>query len=185
LTAAQPFTSALVMSNVKWFRHSLVFEKSHSTGHLNANRAPMRKHEDILVFSHKKYTYNPQKTAKPLKDIRPTSRRTNTESYGAFDANATRTEKENISFPASIIKFNVSPTGGDKGLHPTQKPIALMEYLIKTYSKVGDTILDNAMGSGTTGIACINTERNFIGMENNEKYFEICKTRMANPSHKK
>ena len=179
LTAAQPFTSALVMSKAEWFRHSLVFEKSHPTGHLNANRAPMRKHEDIVVFSRKGATYNPQKTVKPEKNIRPATRGTQTNSYGAFDPAAGRTEALGVSFPTSIIRFNVSSTGGDKGLHPTQKPVALMEYLIRTYSNEGDTVLDNCMGSGTTGVACGNTGRKFIGIELDRDYYHIARKRIA------
>ena len=105
LFGSQPFTSALVMSNAGWFRHSLVFEKSHPTGHLNANRAPMRKHEDVVVFGRNSVTYNPQKTIKPAKNIRPATRGTQTENYGAFDPTAGRTEAVDVSFPTSIIKF--------------------------------------------------------------------------------
>lgn len=178
LTAAQPFTSALVMSNPEWFRHSLVFEKSHPTGHLNANRAPLRKHEDVLVFGRSGVTYNPQKTEKPKAKIRPATRGTQTDNYGAFDPSAKRTDAVGVSFPTSIMRFNVSSTGGDKGLHPTQKPVALMEYLIRTYTNPGDVVLDNCMGSGTTGVACANTGRRFIGMEMDAGYFEIARGRI-------
>ena len=179
LTAAQPFTSALVASQFDAFRHSLVYEKSHPTGHLNANRAPLRKHEDVIVFGKKSVTYNPQKTAKPKKNIRPATRGTQTENYGSFNPQASRTEALDVSFPTSVIRFNVSSTGGDKGLHPTQKPAALMEYLIRTYSNPGDTVLDNCMGSGTTGVGCINTGRRFIGMELDAGYFQIASDRIA------
>lgn len=178
LTGAQPFTSALVMSQPKAFRHSLVFEKSHPTGHLNANRAPLRKHEDILVFWRNAATYNPQKTVKPKNLIRPATRGTQTDSYGIFDPKAGRTESLDVSFPTSIIRFNNSSTGSDKGLHPTQKPVALCEYLIKTYTNESETVLDNTMGSGTTGVACMNTNRKFIGIEQDEKYFSIAKERI-------
>lgn len=179
LTAAQPFTSALVMSKADWFRHSLVFEKSHPTGHLNANRAPLRKHEDVLVFGRKSVTYNPQKTPKPAKNIRPATRGSQTESYGAFDPSAGRTDSVGVSFPTSIVRFNVSSTGGDKGLHPTQKPVALMEYLVRTYTNPGDLVLDNCMGSGTTGVACVNTGRRFIGIELDAAYFATASQRIA------
>lgn len=178
-TASQPFTSALVMSNVQWFKYSLVYEKSHPTGHLNANRAPMRKHEDIAVFGKSAVIYNPQKTPKPSHNVRPATRGSQTESYGVFDPAAGRTDGVNVSFPNSILRFNVSSTGGDKGLHPTQKPVALMEYLIRTYTNPDDTVLDFTMGSGTTGVACANTGRRFIGIERDEAYFEIARKRIV------
>ena len=172
--ASQPFTSALGMSNIKMLKYSLVYEKSHSTGHLNANKMPMRKHEDIQVFYKQLPTYNPQKEKKAIDNIRPNKRvATTTTCYGAFDANAQRTDEVDVAFPQSIIKANNSTTGGNRGLHPTQKPVALMEYLIKTYTNEGETVLDNCMGSGTTGVACKKTNRHFIGIEKDEKYFEI------------
>ena len=177
LFSAQPFTSALVSSNYKLFRYSLVYEKSHSTGHLNANRMPMRKHEDILVFYKKLSTYNPQKTIKEDKNIRPNKKvATDTTCYGKFNPNSKRTDAKNIAFPQSILKFNNSTTGGNRGLHPTQKPIELIEYMIKTYTNEGDLILDNTCGSGTTGLGAKNLNRNYIMMEQDHKYYEIaCK----------
>jgi site-specific DNA-methyltransferase (adenine-specific) len=172
LTASQPFTSALVMSNYNIFRYSLVYEKSHATGHLNANKMPMRKHEDILVFYKKLPTYNPQKKIKEKSNIRPQKiAATQSECYGAFNPNSERTDKINVAFPDSVLKFNNSTTGGNRGLHPTQKPVALFEYLIKTYTNPGETVLDNCMGSGTTAIACLNTDRNFVGFEKDPDYY--------------
>lgn len=170
LTAAQPFTSALVMSQPKAFRYSLVFEKSQATGHLNANRAPLRKHEDILIFG-QGITYNPQKEPKPKKDQRPTIRGSKTPNYGSFDPNAERTDRVDVKFPTSVLKFNTSPTGGDKGLHPTQKPVALFEYLIRTYSNPGELVLDNTAGSGTTAVAAERTGRRWICIERDEDYY--------------
>tara|TARA_R110000765_G_scaffold312334_2_gene405418 strand:+ start:425 stop:1177 length:753 start_codon:yes stop_codon:yes gene_type:complete len=179
LFGSQPFTSALVSSNYKMFRYSLVYEKSHSTGHLNANRMPMRKHEDILLFYKKLTTYNPQKTFKEDRNIRPNKNAaTDTTCYGKFDPNAKRTDKKNIAFPQSILKFNNSTTGGDRGLHPTQKPVALMEYLIKTYTNENETVLDFTMGSGSTGVAAKNLNRNFIGIEQDDNYFKIATDRI-------
>jgi site-specific DNA-methyltransferase (adenine-specific) len=179
LFASHPFTSVLGCSNLKMLKYSLVYEKSHSTGHLNANRMPMRKHEDILVFYKKPPTYNSQKTVKENSNIRPNKKvATDTTCYGRFDPNAKRTDKINVAFPQSIIKANNSTTGGNRGLHPTQKPIELLEYLVKTYTNKGDLILDNTMGSGTTGVACLNLKRDFIGIEMDSTYFEIAKNRI-------
>ncbi len=179
LTASQPFTSALVAHQVKHFRHSIVFKKTQATGHLNANRAPMRIHEDVVVFSKGTLLYNPQKQPKPKKDQRPTIRGSQTTSYGTFDPLAERTDGVDVKFPTSVIEFATSPTGGDKGLHPTQKPVALMEYLIRTYTNEGDMVLDNTMGSGTTGVACLNTGRNFIGIEKDPVYFGVAERRLG------
>jgi len=135
MTASQPFTSVLVCSNLKMFRYDTVYEKSHPTGHLNANKMPMRKHESILVFYSKQPNYFPQKSEKDKSKIRPAkSSATRSECYGSFDPNHPRTDSLSVAFPTSINKFNNSTTGGDKGLHPAQKPVALMEYLIKTYT---------------------------------------------------
>jgi len=179
MTASQPFTTTLISSNIKMFKYDLVYEKSHATGHLNANRMPMRKHESVIVFYNKQPTYNPQKELKDLKNIRPEKRvATETDCYGDFNPNSKRTDLKTLAFPTSIKLFNNSTTGGDRGLHPTQKPVALMEYLIKTYTNEGEKVLDFAMGSGTTGVACRNLNRNFIGIELEQEYFNIAKKRM-------
>jgi len=180
MTASQPFTSVLVCSNLKMFRYDTIYEKSHATGHLNANKMPMRKHEEVLVFYSKTPTYNSQKTNKVSANIRPNKVvATTSECYGNFNPNSERTERCDVSFPTSINKFNNSTTGGDRGLHPTQKPVALMEYLIRTYTQEGETVLDFVMGSGTTGVACKNTGRKFIGIEKDAGYFEIAKQRLG------
>jgi len=174
MTASQPFTSVLVCSNLKDFRYDTIYEKSHATGHLNANKMPMRKHEEVLVFYSKTPTYNSQKTNKVSANIRPNKVvATTSECYGNFNPNSERTERCDVSFPTSINKFNNSTTGGERGLHPTQKPVALMEYLIKTYTNENETVLDFTMGSGTTGVAAINTNRKFIGIEMDDQYFDI------------
>lgn len=171
LTGAMPFSAAVVMSQPKNFRHALVFEKTQATGHLNANRAPLRKHEDVLVFSEKGFTFNPQKEPKPKKDQRPTIRGSQTTSYGSFNPLAVRTDAVDVKFPTSVLRFNTSPTGGDKGLHPTQKPVALFEYLIRTYTNPGELVLDNTAGSGTTAIAAIQSGRRWICIERDPTYF--------------
>jgi site-specific DNA-methyltransferase (adenine-specific) len=179
LFAAQPFTSALVMSNAQAFGYSLVYRKTHATGHLNANRRPMREHEDILVFCQGKLPYFPQMMPKNAKSVRPEKRSsTNSTSWGNFDPNHKRTATIETKFPTSVLTFSTSPTGGDKGLHPTQKPVALNEYLIRTYTCEGATILDATMGSGSTGVACMNTGRRFVGIERDAGYFAIAERRV-------
>lgn len=168
LTASQPFTSALVMSNAKWFRHNWVWKKTAATGHLNAKRMPMKQHEDVLVFSRDSPTYNPQGLVPYNKVTRRGNNGTN------FDDSGKENFQEWTNYPRSVLEFS----NDAKSVHPTQKPVALMEYLIKTYTNGGDVVLDNCMGSGTTGVACINTGRRFIGIEKDDVYFEIAKNRI-------
>lgn len=172
LTAAQPFTSALVMSNLRDFKYQWVWEKSLATGFLNAKKQPMRAHEDIAVFYSSQPTYNPQKVAgAPRKYVN--SVRTHSTNYGL--ANKPSSYDSDERYPRSVIQF----PGRDVGAaHPTQKPVALMEYLIRTYTNVGDTVMDNCMGSGTTGVACVNTDRSFIGIERDPDYFKIAQGRI-------
>lgn len=168
LTASQPFTSALVMSNPKDFRYAWVWEKSAATGHLNAKRMPMKLHEDILVFSEKPAPYYPQ----GLVAFNKTVRRGNNGSN--FGASGTENFQEFTNYPRSILRFPSEP----KAVHPTQKPVALLEYLIQTYTQEGDVVLDSTMGSGTTGVAAMNTGRRFIGIEQDPTYFDIAKKRI-------
>lgn len=168
LTASQPFTSSLVMSRADWFRYAWVWEKSAATGHLNAKRMPMKLHEDVLVFSKKTAPYNPQGLVPFNKVTRRGNNGTN------FGASGSENFQEFTNYPRSILRFPNVP----KPVHPTQKPVALMEYLIKTYTNEGGVVMDNCMGSGTTGVACINTNRRFIGIEKDEKYFEIASNRI-------
>ena len=170
MTASQPFTTTLISSNMKMFSYCWVWEKSKPVGHLNANRKPMNKHEDIVVFSSKQPTYNPQ----GLKDIPPRKiTRTNKGSIYGKQAGVGSVQKK-TGYPHSIIQFQ-SQNGE---LHPTQKPVALMEYLIKTYTNEGETVLDFAMGSGTTCVACVNTGRDFIGIEMDAEYFRSAENRI-------
>lgn len=178
LFCAQPFTSVLVTSNIASFKYEWCWKKPKGTGHLNAKKKqPMRDKEDIAVFYKEQCTYNPQMTeGTPYKDKagKDHSKSTSmTDSYGAY----TNYREENTGFryPKQVIEFGVVERGT---LHPTQKPVALLEHLIKTYTLEGETVLDNCMGSGSTGIACINTNRNFIGIEKDDKYFEIAKKRI-------
>lgn len=175
LTASQPFTSALVMSRPDWFRYSWVWEKSTATGHLNAKRMPMKSHEDVLVFSMAPAPYNPQ-------GIKPFNRRVSRGGNGSnFGASGTENFQEYTNYPRSILRF----PGDSKHVHPTQKPVALMEYLIRTYTNEGAMVLDNCMGSGTTGVACVNTGRRFIGIEKDERYFQIAKERIEKAREEK
>ena len=176
-TASQPFTSALVMSNPREFRYSLVWEKTTATGHLNASKMPMRAHEDILVFYRKQPTYNPQMTHGHVRKVARNVNRA-TKLSDCYGDQAGITSYDSTSrYPRSVIV-----TSTDKqvsALHPTQKPVALMEYLIRTYTDEGQTVLDFTMGSGTTGIACANAGRKFIGIERDEAYFRMAEARIA------
>ena len=170
LFSQMPFTAELVHSNLKLFRYEWIWEKENGTGFLNAKKMPLKIHENILVFYKKLPIYNPQMRTgfKPYK-CKQGRHSTN---YGAYEQGHI-TESNGERYPIDIIEFKK-----DTGLHPTQKPVALLEYLIKTYTNEGDVVLDNCMGSGSTGVACVNTNRNFIGIELDEKYFEIAKNRI-------
>ena len=178
LTATQPFSSLLVMSNIKIFKYEWIWQKSHPTGHLNSKKQPLRQHESILVFYKKQCTYNPQMIKKSYLD-----KRTNSGADVKADVyNDFKKVKRHIDvtdgFPKTIQYFATPFKGGEGGKHPTQKPVALMEYLIKTYTNEGELVLDNCMGSGTTAIACLNTNRNFIGFEMDKGYFDIANKRL-------
>lgn len=169
-----PFSSKLICSNLKMFRYELVWNKKLPVGFLNANRMPMRVTENISVFYKHLPTYNPQKTkGKPYdKGIRPGNSTTN---YGDFGSSVSKNESGD-RYPVNLLEFS---TGDHTNiLHPTQKPVALLEYLIKTYTNPGELVLDNCMGSGSTGVACVHTDRDFIGMELDEHYFQIAKERI-------
>jgi DNA modification methylase len=175
LTAAQPFTSVLVMSNHRQFRYEWIWEKTAATGFLNAKIAPLRAHESVLVFSKQRTLYNPQKTAGSVIKRVNASYADHGDNYGK--AHSVRKPYESTSrFPRSVQKFAKDNRMAKQ--HPNQKPVALMEYLIKTYTNEGMTVLDNCMGSGTTGVACANTGRNFIGIEHDQKYFDIAVERI-------
>ena len=174
LFAAQPFTSALVMSNPKMFKYDWVWQKPKGTGHLNAKKQPMRDKEDVLVFYKKQCNYNPQMTeGEPYKEK---SGWKGTEGYEGYGVDKRiGNDNKGVRYPKQVQQFNVVERGT---LHPTQKPIELLEYLVKTYTNENDTILDNTMGSGTTGVAAKNLNRNFIGIELDDKYFEIAEKRI-------
>jgi len=175
LTASQPFTSALIMSNPKIYKYNWVYSKNKSTGFLNANKQPLNDYEDICVFYKKQCTYNPQMTIAQTIYKRGQVKRKKSDCYGnEKDFNQV---DNGLRYPKRIQYFNNNKT--QEQIHSTQKPITFMEYLIKTYTNQGELVLDNCIGSGTTAIACLNTKRNFIGMEQEQKYFEIANKRIA------
>lgn len=174
LTASQPFTSALVMSNPKIFKYAWYWDKVRGVGHLNAKKQPLKCMEDVLVFYKKQPSYNPQmrERDKPRKS----RNRSTQQVYGASQAEF---EGETLEkrYPINLLTYSKS-NHADMLYHPTQKPVALFEYLIKTYTNEGDVILDNCIGSGTTAVAAANTNRNFIGIERESEYVTIARQRV-------
>lgn len=171
LTAVQPFTSMLIMSNLRWFKYEWIWQKNRPTGFYSVNYRPLSCHESILIFGNGRTTYNPIKTSghKPTNSAHGGSRPsiyhgTNMRSYRGGDTDR---------YPITVQYFD-----SDRGYYPTQKPVALFEYLLKTYSIEGHIVLDNTMGSGTTAIACINTNRNYIGIDNNPIAIHIANERI-------
>lgn len=171
LTAQPPFDKVLGASNLQLLRYEWIWRKSRATGHLNAKRAPMKAHENVLVFYRKSPTYNPQ--GLQLKKT-PTIRkgRNNGTNYGKSDKDALQLYE---NYPTDVLDV---PSESNP-LHPTQKPAALFEYLIRTYTNEGEIVLDNCLGSGTTAVAAINTGRNFIGIEREEEYVDIANQRIT------
>jgi DNA modification methylase len=173
LSSAQPFTSMLIASNLDMFRYEWIWEKGAATGFLNAKLQPLRAHENICVFYKKKPTFNPQMTHGH--ERRTSKRKTvDSECYGKAlkltDYNSTSRYPRDVQFFSSDKQLG--------SFHPTQKPVALMEYLIRTYTNENDSVLDNCMGSGTTGVACVNTKRKFIGIEKEKQYFDVAAQRI-------
>jgi site-specific DNA-methyltransferase (adenine-specific) len=176
LTASQPFTSALVMSNPKMFRYEWIWHKNIPTGFLNANKMPMKQHENVLVFYKKLPLYNPifedrtesgkERCKYVLRGSGPSN------NYGEYERTIHQPDP-NKRFPSTVQRINV-----EKGLHSTQKPVALFEYLIKTYTNENDLVLDNCAGSGTTGVACHNLNRDCILIEQEPEYIQVIKDRM-------
>lgn len=162
-TANQPFTSSLIASNKGFFKYSLVWEKTLKTNFLNAKKQPLRCHEDIVVFYRKQCTYNPQ----GLVEGKILGGNKLTPSYGKWKSG--NSNQQHTNYPSSIIKI---PNPNHGNVHPTQKPLALFEYLIRTYTNPGDVVLDNCVGSGTTALACIESNRRFIAIENDRKYYD-------------
>ncbi|MCB0538617.1 MAG: site-specific DNA-methyltransferase [Oceanospirillaceae bacterium] len=169
LTGQSVFSASLIMSQPKLYRYTLIWEKTKAGGFLNAKRMPLQAHEDILVFYKKLPNYNPQmEIGKPYTKKAVTNG--DGKNYGKFDRVGQIAVNDGKRYPRSVVKFSNDNHGS---LHPTQKPIELFEWLIKTYTNEGDVVLDNTAGSGTTAIACLNTNRHFIVMEQDQKYYEI------------
>ena len=175
LTSQGLFTAKLIMSQPQLYKYKWIWEKSKSTNFLNAKKQPLRKHEDICVFYKKQPTYHPQMTAGTPYD-KGVRKNQLSGSYGNFLPVHVSSDGER--YPTDIIYVKTAESEGEV-VHPTQKPVALLEYLIKTYTNECETVLDNCMGSGSTGVACLNTNRNFIGIELDEKYFSIAKERLG------
>lgn len=170
------FTAEMMLSEPKLHRYNLIWDKVLSSGFLNANRMPLRSHEDIMVFYKRLPQYNPQKTKGEPNNSKGKPKQNENNNYGHFEFVDNKDELGGMKHPKSILIFEKPHPS--ISIHPTQKPVALLEYLIKTYTNEGDTVLDNVMGSGSTGVACLNTNRNFVGIELDEDYFEIAKERI-------
>lgn len=175
LTAQSPFDKVLGVSAIGFLKYEWIWEKTAATGFLNAKKSPLKAHENVLVFYRKQPIYNPEMTAGHIIKRSNASYANHGENYGK--SSSIRAPYESTErYPRSVQKF--AKDNRLKNQHPTQKPVALMEYLIRTYTNEGDTVLDNTMGSGTTGVAAVNTGRKFIGIERDDKYFAIAKSRI-------
>ena len=171
------FSATLMLSNAKLHRYNLIWEKTTPTGHLNAKKMPLRSHEDILVFYKKLPTYNPQKTTGHKRKVSTAQHKRGSKKTTNYGEHGLTTYDSTERYPKSVLKF---ATDKQKvALHPTQKPLDLMEYLIATYSNEGETILDNCAGSGTTGLAAKNLNRNYIMIENDENNYKVCIERVG------
>ena len=171
LFGQQPFTSKLGASNLPWLRYEWIYEKSHPTGFLNANRAPLKNHENILVFCERGTPYNPQMSA--TRRMAHPGNAKKCVSYGEYDPSVP-VRNPGLTFPRTILDY---PEWNGR-THPTQKPVGLCEFLIRTYTDPGMTVLDCCMGSGTTGVACVRTGRSFIGIEMDDNYFQQASERI-------
>ena len=191
LFGAQPFTTVLISSNFEWYKYSWIWEKNKAANHVAIKYQPLKIHEDILIFSNAGVNtgasvpikYNPQGVVWK-EEIK--SRKSSIKKEGTFRYNSLKSGEYTVkgkNYPKSILSFNV-PSGKER-FHPTQKPVDLLEYLIKTYTNEGEIVLDNCMGSGSTGVGCINTNRRFIGIELDEGYYNIAKERIEEAVKKK
>lgn len=177
LFSQMPFSVDLINADRKRFRYEWIWQKAQGTGHLNSHRMPLKIHESILIFYDKLPTYNPQKTYGHAYYRACHSKHST--NYGSQRDTETICS-DGSRYPVDVIKFAQCNCTREKPIHPTQKPVDLCEYLIKTYTNKGETVLDNCMGSGSTGVACIRTGRDFIGIELDEHYFELAKQRIEN-----
>lgn len=171
MTSQTPFDKVLGVSNLSWLKYEWIWKKIQSTGHLNAKKAPLKQHENVLVFSGAsidKMAYNPQGVRSKLPEYH--TRKTNSSNYGEQHDFIS----EFSNYPKDVLEYGPDPIK----LHPTQKPLELMRYMVRTYSNPGDIVLDPFMGSGTTAVACVLEKRNFIGFETNETYFNLANKRL-------
>ena len=174
LTAQTPFDKMLGASQIRYLRYEWIWEKTEATGHLNSKKCPMKAHENVLVFYRRLPFYDPQMTTG---HVRKTAVQVNAKQSSNYGAHGNKPPYNSTDrYPRSVQKFSTDKQMST--LHPTQKPVALMEYLIRTYTRGGETVLDNCMGSGTTGVACVNTGRRFIGIESDELYFGLADDRI-------
>lgn len=179
LFGSEPFTSTLVCSNIQWFKYDIVWDKVNCSSGILAKKRPLKSHENILVFYKNQPTYNPQMSKGTKWHRGGKKERKIAAIYGQECKLVERkggSDETDLKYPKSIL--TISNADNTKRLHPTQKPVALLEWLIKTYTNPGNTVLDNTMGSGSTGVACVNTGRNFIGIELSKQYFDIAKQRI-------
>ena len=182
LFGAEPFSSYLRTSNLDWYKYDWIWVKNNAAGFVNAKLKPMNKHEVISIFSNGKtancnknnMTYYPQGLIEYNRKHRNNNKRNKDNTYWRPSTDGKVYNQQYTNYPTTVLEFRKPP----KPVHPTQKPIALCEYLIKTYTNEGETVLDNCMGSGTTGVACVNTDRNFIGIELDNRYFHIAQERI-------
>lgn len=176
LTASQPFSSLLVASNIEWFKHEWIWQKNRGSNFANTVREPFKEHEHVLVFSAGNWTYNKQMQQRAESGLSRVQHKVKSycgsSNYREMTPQIVLRDIERV--PSSVQKINT-----EVGLHPTQKPVALLEYLIRTYTNPGETVLDNCLGSGTTGVAALNTGRKFIGIERDETYFNVAAKRIT------
>lgn len=176
LTASQPFTTKLISSNMEWFRYEWIYQKRVASNFALAKKRPLKEHENVLVFYKKQPTYNPIKEQRKGSGLERVQNPYHTNSdeggevMGNLQRNNANKEYTELKYPSSVQEFN-NRAKGARGLHPTQKPIELFEYLIKIYTNKNHLVLDNVIGSGTTAVACLNTNRNFIGIEKEKEYY--------------
>jgi DNA modification methylase len=180
LFGQEPFSSSMRISNIKDYKFDIIWNKKFASNFAQAKKRPMNIQENICVFYKKQPTYNPSMTKRD-KPIKATSGSTFSEVSMVKNFNNIDNKIYDFKYPESIVLFpRILGSSKEKTKHPTQKPVALFEYLIKTYTNENDTVLDNCMGSGTTGVACVNTNRNFIGIEIQDDYFKISQERINN-----
>ncbi len=171
LTATQPFATDLINSARELFRYDLVWEKTAPVGFANSHRQPLRSHELVLLFYKRQPTYNPQGLVKLDKPIKKSAKKRGGTVYRSLDK---AYQQEYTNYPRSVLRFSFK----GKRMHPTQKPVELFEYLVRTYTNPGDMVMDNCMGSGTTAIACLNSDRRFVGFEMDKEYFIAARERI-------